>query len=69
MHRASASTRSSLGFGWFADNIWLQGVAILLPAIANEYRGPVFVKLLTLALYAGLICGASFWGCSADVVG
>lgn len=27
------------------------------------------VKLATLALYAGLICGAFFWGFGADVVG
>lgn len=58
------------GFGWFADNIWLQGISILLPAIENEFGGQTrSVKLLSLALYAGLIVGASFWGTSADVVG
>lgn len=47
----------------------LQGVSILLPAIGNEWRGSRYVKLVTLALYAGLIVGATFWGISADVVG
>ncbi|KAJ7843093.1 hypothetical protein B0H14DRAFT_1018741 [Mycena olivaceomarginata] len=26
----------SAGFGWFADNIWLQAIAIVMPAIANQ---------------------------------
>ncbi|KAL1407745.1 hypothetical protein Q8F55_007179 [Vanrija albida] len=57
------------GFGWFADNIWLQGVAIVMPAVANEFKPYPHVRLATLALYAGLIFGAAFWGCSADIIG
>ncbi|VDC07272.1 unnamed protein product [Peniophora sp. CBMAI 1063] len=56
------------GLGWMADNIWLQGVAIILPQIQVEL--PVtHVEYTTLALYAGLIVGASTWGIMADVVG
>lgn len=48
----------------------LQGVAILLPAIDNEFGGQTKdVKHLSMALYAGLIVGAAFWGMSADVWG
>ncbi|TXT09236.1 hypothetical protein VHUM_02710 [Vanrija humicola] len=59
----------SAGFGWFADNIWLQGIAIIMPAVANEWRGYPEVRLATLALYVGLIIGATFWGCSCDIIG
>ncbi|KAL8278210.1 hypothetical protein RQP46_009383 [Phenoliferia psychrophenolica] len=65
----------SSGFGWFADNVWLQSIAILMPAIANQdgwpkYSGPNgTVRLATLALYAGLIVGAMFWGMTCDVIG
>ncbi|TFY83919.1 hypothetical protein EWM64_g95 [Hericium alpestre] len=56
------------GLGWMADNIWLQGVAIILPSIQQEMN-PVRVEYATLALYAGLILGASTWGILADVIG
>ncbi|KZV77351.1 MFS general substrate transporter [Peniophora sp. CONT] len=56
------------GLGWMADNIWLQAVAIILPQIQVEL--PVsHVEYATLALYAGLILGASTWGILADVIG
>lgn len=51
----------------FSD-IWLQGVAIILPQIENELR-PVRVEYATMALYAGLILGASTWGVLADLIG
>ncbi|KAF8311953.1 MFS general substrate transporter [Clavulina sp. PMI_390] len=57
------------GFGWFADNIWLQGIAIIMPAVANEWIGYPHVRMATLALYAGLIVGAVFWGTTCDVWG
>lgn len=40
-----------------------------MPAVANEWIGYPHVRMATLALYAGLIVGATFWGMSADVVG
>ncbi len=51
----------------YAD-IWLQGVAIILPQIQLELH-PVRVEFATLALYVGLILGASVWGILADLIG
>jgi len=56
------------GFGWAADNLWLQGVALILPQVGMEFQPP-HQTFLTLALYAGLIIGASFWGVTADIIG
>ncbi|PPQ71063.1 hypothetical protein CVT26_011465 [Gymnopilus dilepis] len=56
------------GFGWLADNLWLQGVAIVLPQVQQELN-PVRVEFATLALYVGLIIGASVWGVLADLIG
>ncbi|KAJ4474237.1 MFS general substrate transporter [Lentinula aciculospora] len=56
------------GLGWAADDIWLQGVAIILPQIENELK-PVRVEYATMALFAGLILGASTWGVLADLIG
>ncbi|KAE9400144.1 MFS general substrate transporter [Gymnopus androsaceus JB14] len=56
------------GLGWAADDIWLQGVAIILPQIGNELK-PVRVEYATMALYAGLIVGAITWGVLADLIG
>ncbi|KAJ7097589.1 MFS general substrate transporter [Mycena epipterygia] len=62
----------SAGFGWFADNIWLQAIAILMPAIANQHNFPNYssnIRMATFALYCGLIVGAAFWGMTCDVIG
>ncbi|KAL1693218.1 major facilitator superfamily domain-containing protein [Schizophyllum commune] len=56
------------GMGWMADNIWLQGVAVVLTQVQQELN-PSRVELATLALYVGLILGASVWGTLADVIG
>ncbi|ESK86569.1 sugar transporter [Moniliophthora roreri MCA 2997] len=56
------------GLGWAADNIWLQGVAIILPQIQRELQ-PTRVEYTTLALYVGLILGATTWGILADLIG
>ena len=57
------------GFGWMADNIWLQAISIVMPAVGNEYRGYPTVRMATFALYCGLIFGATFWGMSCDIIG
>ncbi|KAJ6482530.1 MFS general substrate transporter [Mycena sanguinolenta] len=62
----------SAGFAWFADNIWLQAIAILMPAIANQHNFPDYssnIRMATFALYCGLIAGATFWGMTCDVIG
>ncbi|KAF8753288.1 MFS general substrate transporter [Rhizoctonia solani] len=56
------------GFGWMADNIWLQGVAIILPSIEREMQ-PEHIAFATLSLYVGLIVGATTWGILADIIG
>lgn len=40
------------GFGWFVDNFWLQGVAIILPQVSKEY-GRTDVAWATFSLYIG----------------
>ncbi|KAJ7312934.1 MFS general substrate transporter [Mycena albidolilacea] len=62
----------SAGFGWFADNIWLQAIAIVMPAIANQHNFPDYtsnIRMATFGLYCGLIAGATFWGMTCDVIG
>ncbi|KAF5389170.1 hypothetical protein D9757_003521 [Collybiopsis confluens] len=49
-------------------DIWLQGVAIILPQIQLELH-PSRVEFATLSLYVGLILGASTWGILADLIG
>src|SRR5205814_7141060 len=68
------------GFGWVtnkilafidvqaADNLWLQGVAIILPQVGKEFNPP-HPTFLTLAVYVGLIIGVAFWGVGADLMG
>ncbi|KAG6897019.1 hypothetical protein C0992_004664 [Termitomyces sp. T32_za158] len=56
------------GLGWMADNIWLQGIAIVLGQVQQELR-PSRVEFATLALFAGLILGAMTWGIMADLIG
>ena len=48
--------------------MWLQGVAINLPQVQVELPDS-HVEFTTLALYAGLILGATTWVIMADVVG
>lgn len=40
-----------------------------MPWIGYEFIDDIHVKFATLALYAGLIVGASFWGASCDLIG
>lgn len=56
------------GFGWFVDNIWFQALSMSLPQIKLEF-GPTHVQFATLAMYLGLLIGATFWGFMADVIG
>ncbi|KAJ5672737.1 hypothetical protein N7507_001864 [Penicillium longicatenatum] len=58
------------GFGWIADNLWLQGVALTLTPIANEFGiSESHSRFATCALFVGLIIGASFWGIASDAIG
>ncbi|KAL4962251.1 putative sugar transporter [Aspergillus stella-maris] len=58
------------GFGWLADNLWLQGVALTLPQLSLEFGvDENRVRFTTCALFLGLCLGASFWGIASDVIG
>ena len=58
------------GFGWFADNLWLQGVALTLPSLSTEFGvDSNTVRYTTLSLFLGLCIGASFWGIASDIIG
>lgn len=61
------------GMGWLADNIWLQGVAIILPQVQTEFLNDVTgshkISIMTISLYCGLIVGALGWGLASDVIG
>ncbi|KAE8144425.1 major facilitator superfamily domain-containing protein [Aspergillus avenaceus] len=58
------------GFGWLADNLWLQGVALTLTQLSMEFGvSESRVRFTTCALFLGLCLGASFWGIASDVIG
>ncbi|KAK4555513.1 hypothetical protein LTR86_007265 [Recurvomyces mirabilis] len=58
------------GFGWMADNLWLQSVAITLPSLTAEFGvDSNNVRYTTMALFIGLCIGASFWGIASDIIG
>ncbi|KAG2035762.1 major facilitator superfamily domain-containing protein [Suillus americanus] len=56
------------GLGWLADNLWLQGLAVVLPQVQQELN-PIRVEYAVLAEFAGLIVGATTWGIMADLIG
>jgi len=58
------------GFGWMADNLWLQGIALTLTPISVEFGiDSDTVRYTTLSLFVGLCIGASVWGTGSDIVG
>ncbi|KAL3476628.1 major facilitator superfamily domain-containing protein [Aspergillus californicus] len=58
------------GFGWIADNLWLQGVALTLTPLSTEFGvSETNSRFATCSLFVGLIIGASFWGIASDAIG
>ncbi|EER29588.1 major facilitator superfamily protein [Coccidioides posadasii C735 delta SOWgp] len=58
------------GFGWTADNLWLQGVALTLPPLSAEFGiSESHVRFTTCALFIGLCIGAVVWGTASDIIG
>lgn len=58
------------GFGWAADNMWLQGVAITLPRIQDEWGiRDQWIGLVSSSTFAGMMFGALAWGSYADAHG
>lgn len=51
------------GCGWAADNMWLQGVAIVLPRVQDEFGiSDKWIGLLSSSTFAGMMLGAVAWG-------
>ncbi|KAI8633697.1 sugar transporter [Xylariaceae sp. FL1651] len=58
------------GFGWFADNLWMQGVSLTLPSLSGEFGvSEKQVRYTTSSLYVGLSIGSALWGLGADIMG
>ncbi|KAJ7740258.1 MFS general substrate transporter [Mycena maculata] len=58
------------GFGWMADNMWLQAVAIILPRVQQHYSVPDgYIGILSSAMFAGMMLGAVGWGTCSDLLG
>ncbi|KAH7326101.1 major facilitator superfamily domain-containing protein [Stachybotrys elegans] len=58
------------GFGWFADNLWLQGISLTLPSLSGEFDiSEKTVRYTTSALYVGLSLGSVLWGIGSDFFG
>ncbi|CAJ2502903.1 Uu.00g102970.m01.CDS01 [Anthostomella pinea] len=58
------------GFGWFADNLWMQGVSLTLPSLSQEFDvSEKHVRYTTSALYVGLSTGSVIWGIGSDIYG
>ncbi|KAK1754530.1 hypothetical protein QBC47DRAFT_384162 [Echria macrotheca] len=58
------------GFGWFADNLWMQGVSLTLPSLSAEFGvSEKSVRYTTSSLFVGLCFGSFFWGIGSDVMG
>ncbi|KAI0528416.1 sugar transporter [Xylaria digitata] len=58
------------GFGWFADNLWMQGVSLTLPSLSEEFGvTEKQVRYTTSSLYVGLSIGSALWGLGADIMG
>ncbi|KAG8214375.1 MFS general substrate transporter [Butyriboletus roseoflavus] len=61
---------SLCGFGWMADNMWIQAVAIILPRVQQHYLVPDnYIGTLSSSMFAGMMVGAVGWGTCSDVVG
>ncbi|KAF9643245.1 MFS general substrate transporter [Thelephora ganbajun] len=54
---------SLCGFGWMADNMWIQAVAIILPRVQDQYSIPDSrIGALSSFMFAGMMIGAVGWG-------
>ncbi|KAH8170597.1 major facilitator superfamily protein [Sarocladium implicatum] len=58
------------GFGWLADNLWLQGVSLTLPSLSAEFDvSEKTVRYTTSAVFVGLSFGSVLWGIGSDYLG
>ncbi|GAA5866253.1 hypothetical protein JCM1840_004056 [Sporobolomyces johnsonii] len=58
------------GLGWAADNMWLQGVAVVLPRVQEHFGiADRWIGLLSTSIFAGMMVGAWGWGSYSDARG
>ncbi|KAK3360065.1 major facilitator superfamily domain-containing protein [Lasiosphaeria hispida] len=58
------------GFGWCADNLWMQGVSLTLPSLSAEFGiSEKSVRYTTSSMFVGLCFGSFFWGLGSDIMG
>ncbi|PFH49963.1 hypothetical protein AMATHDRAFT_62131 [Amanita thiersii Skay4041] len=61
---------SLCGFGWMADNMWIQAIAIILPRVQQHYSVPdSYIGALSSSMFAGMMFGAIGWGTCSDLLG
>ncbi|KAI0070035.1 MFS general substrate transporter [Panus rudis PR-1116 ss-1] len=61
---------SLCGFGWLADNMWIQAVAIILPRVQQHFAvSDKFVGTVSSSMFAGMMFGAVGWGTCSDLLG
>ncbi|KAF8339969.1 major facilitator superfamily domain-containing protein [Cantharellus anzutake] len=58
------------GFGWLADNMWLEAVTIALPRVQDHFDvSNSRIGWLSTSMFGGMMIGAVGWGNSSDVLG
>ncbi|KDQ62758.1 hypothetical protein JAAARDRAFT_149872 [Jaapia argillacea MUCL 33604] len=61
---------SLCGFGWMADNMWIQAVAIILPRVQRHFDVPdSYIGVLSSSMFGGMMFGAIGWGTCSDLIG
>ncbi|KAF8799365.1 MFS general substrate transporter [Phlegmacium glaucopus] len=61
---------SLCGFGWMADNMWIQAIAIILPRVQQHYAVPdSYIGTVSSSMFAGMMIGAIGWGTCSDLMG
>ncbi|KAF8895585.1 major facilitator superfamily domain-containing protein [Infundibulicybe gibba] len=61
---------SLCGFGWMADNMWIQAIAIILPRVQQHYSVPDhYIGMVSSSMFAGMMFGAVGWGTCSDLLG
>ncbi|KAF8531259.1 major facilitator superfamily domain-containing protein [Gautieria morchelliformis] len=64
------SLLSLCGFGWMADNCWIQATAIILPRVQQHYAVPdSYIGILSFSMFFGMMFGAVGWGTCSDLIG
>ncbi|KAJ3572767.1 hypothetical protein NP233_g2872 [Leucocoprinus birnbaumii] len=61
---------SLCGFGWMADNMWIQAMAIILPRVQQHYDvSDGVIGSVSSSMFAGMMLGAVGWGTCSDLLG